>query len=164
MCLVTDGFVASAWNVIQCICSTFICNQIEILQHWIPLKNSKMFRNYHTIPSSLKSVQMPEPKCYWTLLFLWHAWLLLRIGITKGSVNILPPAVNMKVKAGQYVLQVHYENSRRFLIPSDQSGIRLWAEPPLIPSLRTLKQVFYFIGHLPSIRIPADPKESDYSI
>ena len=48
MCLVTDGFAASAWNLIQCICSTSICKQIGIHQHRTPLKKSKMFGNSHS--------------------------------------------------------------------------------------------------------------------
>ena len=59
MCLVTDGFAASAsaWNLIQCIFSTSIWNQMGIHQHRTPLKNSKNVQEFsHTIVSNVPTV------------------------------------------------------------------------------------------------------------
>ena len=84
--------------------------------------------------------------------------------LVRGAISTLPGAASAKSKAGRYILQVRYDNRRGVPITNDCSGIRTWVEPPLIPSQTKPVSVFGLLSHLPSIRIPADLEENDYSI
>jgi hypothetical protein len=87
-------------------------------------------------------------------------------GSTKGTGRVqLPPGIHLPLDPGNFVMQVHYENVLRSPIPlDDRLGLRLWIEPPLLPSRTVPGQVLLHAAQHDSIRIPADPEQRDYEL
>ena len=88
----------------------------------------------------------------------------LEASLGRGSTVTLPAGIHARTNAGRYVLQLHYENNLGVPVNNDRSGIRVWVEPPRVPSRTRPASVFSLDGNLNSIHIPADPKQEDYSI
>ncbi len=88
----------------------------------------------------------------------------LEMVVGRGTSITAPRGLNMNAKSGNYVLQVHYDKRDGSSISGDRSGIRFWAEPVSRPSPRRRMDTLRIASHLPSIRIPADSKQKDYSI
>ncbi|CAB9520124.1 DBH-like monooxygenase protein [Seminavis robusta] len=88
----------------------------------------------------------------------------LVIGNAKAPLIQFPPGVHVPLDPSTYILQVHYENTAGMPIVDDRAGVRVWAEPPSLPSRsKPAKNV----GHgafLNTIHIPADPEQKEYAI
>uniref|UniRef100_A0A7R9W774 DOMON domain-containing protein n=1 Tax=Pseudictyota dubia TaxID=2749911 RepID=A0A7R9W774_9STRA len=83
-----------------------------------------------------------------------------KINYAKSRVLTAPSGIHIPLEKGTYLLLVHYDNPRGMPIRDDRSGLRLWAEPPNMPSSTTPGQVMIGNANLDSIRIPAASSSS----
>ena len=58
----------------------------------------------------------------------------LKLGSARSPLIQFPPGVHNPLSAGIYVLLVHYENPTGMPVVNDRAGLRVWAEPPPLPS------------------------------
>ncbi|CAB9504750.1 DBH-like monooxygenase protein [Seminavis robusta] len=86
------------------------------------------------------------------------------LGIATSPRAKGPPGLHIPLDPGTYILQVHYENAAQAPIVDDRAGLRLWAEPPSLPTSTNPSSLVSLEAYLDTIHIPADLEQKEYAV
>ncbi|CAB9517883.1 DBH-like monooxygenase protein [Seminavis robusta] len=88
----------------------------------------------------------------------------MALGIARSPRIKGPPGLHLTLEPGFYVLQVHYENAARATIVDDRAGLRLWAEPPALPTWTNPSRFVTLEAYLDTIHVPADQNQEEIEV